>query len=214
MADDCMGCPTCKEYGFFAPQLLCCTESFQCAHCLTKWRMPGQKGTGLGAWIQGMTEKIYNSNTYSDLYKVLFAQMCPSCKVMIVRSEGCKFMECGNCRYQFCWLCLSEFYTEFHYYYSMCPLRIIPIYGAVTLCSILLLIKLCYSFQIVCTISLTIAFLSLSQFLTFGIAVLAMTAFIKFVKYIKSRSKMELQAFLFLLGGLALASAIPVMLSR
>lgn len=70
--------------------------------------------------------------------------MCPSCKVMIVRSEGCKFMECAKCQYQFCWLCLSEFYTEYHYYESLCPLRIIPIWGALVLTSLLISIKLYY----------------------------------------------------------------------
>ena len=91
-------------------------------------------------------DKIYNNNTYSDLYKVLFAQMCPSCKVMIVRSEGCKFMECGKCKFQFCWLCLSEFYTEYHYYYSLCPLRIVPIYGVVAFCLFFFALKMAYSF--------------------------------------------------------------------
>lgn len=70
--------------------------------------------------------------------------MCPSCKVMIIRSEGCKFMECGKCKFQFCWLCLSEFYTEYHYYYSMCPMRIVPIYATVALCSLFLFIRICY----------------------------------------------------------------------
>lgn len=92
---------------------------------------------------------IYNNNTYSDLYKVLYAQMCPSCMVMIERSEGCKFMECAKCKYQFCWLCLSEFYTEYHYYESMCPMRIVPIYGTVTLCCLLLFIKSAYSIEII-----------------------------------------------------------------
>jgi hypothetical protein len=98
-SEDYMCCPNkeCKGYGFFGQE--CCTESYECAHCSTKWRMPGQRGGGFFEWISGLSEKVYNSNTYSDLYKVLFAQMCPSCKVMIVRSEGCKFMECGKCRY-------------------------------------------------------------------------------------------------------------------
>lgn len=91
-------------------------------------------------------DKVFNNNTYSDLYKVLFTQMCPSCKIMIVRGEGCKFMECANCKFQFCWLCLSEFYTEFHYYYSLCPFRVVPIYGLVILSTVFLAVKLCYAF--------------------------------------------------------------------
>ena len=112
-----------------------CTDDLECIDCGAKWRMCGQrtKTNALTYFANLIMEKIYNNNTYSDLYKVLFAQQCPSCKVMIVRSEGCKFMECGKCKFQFCWLCLSEFYTEYHYYYSSCPLRIIPIYGIMAL---------------------------------------------------------------------------------
>lgn len=60
---------------------------------------------------------------------------------------------------------------------------------------------------------MTLAYLSLGQLITFGIAVVATTALIKLGKYLKSRSKLELQALIFLFGALALVSAIPVMLS-
>ena len=125
-----------------------CTDDIECIDCQAKWRICGQrtKTNMLTTLSNLIMEKIYNNNTYSDLYKVLFAQQCPSCHVMIVRSEGCKFMECGKCKYQFCWLCLSEFYTEYHYYYSSCPLRIVPIYGIVTFCLIFLLLKICFAY--------------------------------------------------------------------
>jgi len=74
--------------------------------------------------------------------------MCPSCKVMIVKSEGCKFMECAKCRFQFCWLCLSEFYTEYHYYQSMCPMRVVPIYATLAIGLLFISIKLCYAFPV------------------------------------------------------------------
>ena len=125
-----------------------CTDDLECIDCGAKWRLCGQRSkTGVLSYLaQKLMEKIYNNNTYSDLYKVLFAQQCPSCHVMIVRSEGCKFMECGKCKFQFCWLCLSEFYTEYHYYYSSCPMRIVPIYGVVIFCMMFLLLKICFAF--------------------------------------------------------------------
>ena len=123
---------------------------------------------------------VINSNTYSDLYKVLWAQMCPQCKVMIVRSEGCKFMECGKCKFQFCWLCLSEFYTEYHYYESLCPFRIIPIYGTVVLSLLLFLLKLLYeSDWLAFYLTWIVTQLSV-QIFTFGINVLFLTFLKKF----------------------------------
>ena len=74
--------------------------------------------------------------------------MCPNCKVMIVKTEGCKFMECAKCNFQFCWLCLSEFYTEYHYYQSMCPMRVVPIYGMLLLCSLLLVLKVSFVYEL------------------------------------------------------------------
>ena len=52
---------------------------------------------------------------FTNLYKSFCSEKCPSCNVMIVRTGGCKFMTCSKCNYQFCWYCLDEFYTEYHY---------------------------------------------------------------------------------------------------
>ena len=134
-----------------------------------------------------ISDKLYNNNTYSDLYKILFAQMCPSCKVMIERSEGCKFMECGKCQFQFCWLCLSEFYTEHHYYHSMCPMRIVPIYGVVALCFLFLTIKLGFSFPIFGYYMNYILSLLFVQLIAFGLTILAVTS----VKLLHSAFKMR-----------------------
>ena len=152
-SEEYVSCPNkgCKGIGFMRPEMLCCKDDIECRECGLKWRLPGQRSRGdyLFRYVSSLFSKIYDTNTYSDLYKVLFAQMCPSCKVMIERSEGCKFMECGKCKYQFCWLCLSEFYTEYHYYYSNCPMRIVPIYGTIAIGLLFLLVKICYIFPII-----------------------------------------------------------------
>lgn len=62
---------------------------------------------------------------------------------MIIRTGGCKFMTCTKCKYQFCWYCLDEFYTEYHYHYSDCPFRIVLFYILQTLCLGFLVAKLC-----------------------------------------------------------------------
>ncbi len=141
------------------------------------------KTNALSFFANLIMEKIYNNNTYSDLYKVLFAQQCPSCKVMIVRSEGCKFMECGKCKFQFCWLCLSEFYTEYHYYYSSCPLRIIPIYGIMAFCMIFLILKICFTFPTIGYYIGLLAKMIMIQGIASSMTVMSVAAFRKYRAY-------------------------------
>eukprot|EP00347_Sterkiella_histriomuscorum_P000599 403375228 len=147
--DQYLNCPnsSCGNYGFLED--ICCPSNIECTECQTSWRLKCQPQNKFNLSQLFSWESIYDSNTYSNLYKVIFAQMCPSCKVMIIRSEGCKFMECGKCQFQFCWFCLSEFYTEYHYYESFCPLRIVPIYGLVGILTFFLTIKIYYAFPVI-----------------------------------------------------------------
>jgi hypothetical protein len=80
---------------------------------------------------------------FTNLYKSFCSEKCPNCDVMIVRTGGCKFMTCSKCKYQFCWYCLGEFYTEYHYYYTQdCPYRIIIFYAIQILMLVFLITKL------------------------------------------------------------------------
>lgn len=110
---------------------------------------------------------------------------------MIVRSEGCKFMECGNCKFQFCWLCLSEFYTEYHYYYSSCPLRIVPIYGMVAFCFLFLLIKLLYVSPILSYYLSLVVGIIVPQILSSAITIMSVSAFKKYRQYRSERDIYE-----------------------
>jgi len=58
-------------------------------------------------------------------------------------------MECGKCKFQFCWWCLSDFYTNYHFYESMCPLRIIPIYTMLVMLAGIIQLKMLYTLPLV-----------------------------------------------------------------
>mmetsp|Transcript_15178 Transcript_15178/g.19222 ORF Transcript_15178/g.19222 Transcript_15178/m.19222 type:complete len:100 (+) Transcript_15178:840-1139(+) len=50
-------------------------------------------------------------------------------------------MECTKCKYQFCWHCLDEFYTTYHYEYSNCPFRYCLLHSIEVACALLVLAK-------------------------------------------------------------------------
>ncbi|CDW86540.1 ibr domain containing protein [Stylonychia lemnae] len=178
--DSFINCPNsaCGNYGFLED--VCCPNNIECTNCNAHFKLSCQPHSSFRLSNYLSIEALYNSNTYSDLYKVLFAQMCPSCKVMIVRSEGCKFMECAKCQYQFCWNCLSEFYTEYHYYESMCPLRIVPIYGVVSISLLFLVIKMFYQIDFLNFLVKWIFSAVFSQLIGFGLTVLLIASYRKF----------------------------------
>ena len=44
---------------------------------------------------------------------------CPKCTMYTEKNEGCNHMTCGQCKYQWCWLCERE-YEPRHYYIGKC----------------------------------------------------------------------------------------------
>ena len=80
---------------------------------------------------------------FSNLFKIFTAETCPGCNVSIVRTGGCKYMKCVKCNYEFCWYCLDEFYSAWHYYNTTnCPFRYGFFHGIEAGCAVLLLIKM------------------------------------------------------------------------
>ena len=122
-SEDYTACPNplCDSFGFFTDDHgdtfneSECRESFQCTACDFRWHSPLQlkaKKSYLERVVSFDPSKL---TLYSNLYKIFFSEACPSCKVSIERTGGCKFMECSKCKYQFCWYCLDAFYTEYHF---------------------------------------------------------------------------------------------------
>ena len=48
-------------------------------------------------------------NFANNMRKILIAEPCPSCGVMVQKSGGCKHMVCAKCKFEFCWTCLGSF---------------------------------------------------------------------------------------------------------
>ena len=83
-SEEYISCPNkeCNSFGFIQNDMLCCAENYQCTECNISWRLPGQMKLRtennplmnlFNSLIHSMLDKLYNYNTYSDLYKVLFA---------------------------------------------------------------------------------------------------------------------------------------------
>ncbi|OQR99397.1 hypothetical protein THRCLA_06542 [Thraustotheca clavata] len=49
---------------------------------------------------------------YRSWCKSHHVQSCPQCNALIEKNDGCKHMTCGQCRYQFCWLCRGDWPTH------------------------------------------------------------------------------------------------------
>lgn len=125
--------PECNSFGFYKDQFgdeyheVACGEAFECPTCEFKWYTQAQLHAKLSfislAYLK--TFDFRKLTLFSNAYKIFCAEVCPGCKVSIVRDGGCKFMECAKCKFQFCWYCLDDFYTEYHYSPTNvnCPFR-------------------------------------------------------------------------------------------
>jgi hypothetical protein len=156
-----------------------CGEAFECPTCESKWHTQAQLHAKLSffslAYLQ--TLDFRKLTLFSNAYKLFNAEMCPGCKVSIVRTGGCKFMECAKCKYQFCWYCLDEFYTEYHYNTTDCPFRYCLLHSVEVAGIILLLVKLLVISPSV--LNLFMLFLSILKACLVLVAFLAQIYFIK-----------------------------------
>jgi hypothetical protein len=148
---DFIPCPNadCVSFGFYRDQFgdeyheVTCGAPFECPSCELKWHTQAQLHAKLSffslAYLK--TLDLRKLTLGSNLYKIFCSEVCPGCKVSIVRTGGCPFMECAKCKFQFCWYCLDQFYTEYHYNLTNCPFRYGLLHGIEAFGVILLFIK-------------------------------------------------------------------------
>ena len=150
--------PDCSSFSFFADEVdgddyneVVCRQPFECPSCNFQWRTKAQLDAQTPilsiANLQRWDWRKFNLFGY--LYKLCFSEVCPSCHINIIRTEGCKFMECSKCKYQFCWYCLDEFYTTYHYEYTNCPFRYCFLHSIEVACGILIFTKAVLVFETV-----------------------------------------------------------------
>ncbi len=88
----------------------------------------------------------FNSSHFTYLRNLLFEEPCPKCGVMIQKNGGCEHMNCGRCKYEFCWLCLGPFFGYQHTEYQrMCPYRYIAVVGVMFALLLIAISKIGYA---------------------------------------------------------------------
>ncbi|XP_051900444.1 E3 ubiquitin-protein ligase RNF144A-like [Pristis pectinata] len=101
----CMECPLCSETR---------GETFQfCWACLSKWKGASPQAGSctdeschIVALLQGCA---LISNRALTVHGCPSIRACPSCRVLLAHSGGCKYVTCKNCSNHFCYRCLDSF---------------------------------------------------------------------------------------------------------
>eukprot|EP00347_Sterkiella_histriomuscorum_P020521 403337484 len=68
-------------------------------------------------WHQGKSCAKYQSDLYKGWVFKMDAHVCPNCKVPIEKNEGCNYMHCTKCEYNWCWVC-GEKLTDYQHYFT------------------------------------------------------------------------------------------------
>eukprot|EP00002_Diphylleia_rotans_P019162 TRINITY_DN3708_c0_g1_i4.p1 TRINITY_DN3708_c0_g1~~TRINITY_DN3708_c0_g1_i4.p1 ORF type:complete len:555 (+),score=105.56 TRINITY_DN3708_c0_g1_i4:53-1717(+) len=58
--------------------------------------------------IKQWKEKESSQDTSLNWIKA-HTKECPRCKWPILKNDGCNHMTCGQCRYEFCWICMKDY---------------------------------------------------------------------------------------------------------
>lgn len=75
-----------------------------------------------------LEEFVGVSEVYEDVVNCFWLlinfKFCVNCKFLIQKNEGCNYMQCVKCKYDFCWICFEEWkkYSFFigGYYRCIC----------------------------------------------------------------------------------------------
>lgn len=50
----------------------------------------------------------FKSESENTKWIIANTKMCPRCKRPIEKSTGCNHMTCGQCKHEFCWMCMGD----------------------------------------------------------------------------------------------------------
>ena len=78
-----------------------------CFVCLKKWHK-GKK----------CKEEVLDKNL-KKLKNEINSKRCPNCGIFLIKYDGCNHITCSNCKYEFCWICMSKYSRE-HFKTSGC----------------------------------------------------------------------------------------------
>ena len=83
--------------------------------CRTRWNDPLQP-KDCRMTISQLNEVVIERFQLfaNNLRKLLMAEPCPKCGVMINKTGGCVHIMCTKCKHEFCWLCLGDYYGYAH----------------------------------------------------------------------------------------------------
>ncbi|KAL4443160.1 hypothetical protein ABPG74_002227 [Tetrahymena malaccensis] len=90
-----------------------CTKGYFCSSCKEDAHLPCSCSM-LKTWMELIQGK--NSDSLNTLWLQLNTKPCPRCKVLIEKNQGCMHMNCKNCNFHFCWLCLGEYVNHDDFY--------------------------------------------------------------------------------------------------
>ena len=63
--------------------------------------------------------QISYEHIVNNLWKILVAEPCPSCGILVQKNGGCQHMRCARCLYEFCWTCLGQSFLVYSSLYSV-----------------------------------------------------------------------------------------------
>jgi hypothetical protein len=109
-------CPNCP-YGFFLDESSCSHNTspystLTCPQCKYHWCRKCQAlihsnlNCDEAFCLLSKEEQEYRN------WKTINTKPCPVCKTAIEKNNGCNHMSCTQCKYEFCWLCLSKYNPE------------------------------------------------------------------------------------------------------
>jgi hypothetical protein len=124
-SDDFIWCISCTS-GFFtinnnkASSGSCASHS--CPDCRHTWCALCNSVAHSGLTCEEAMIKWSIEDKENESWKLLNTKKCPSCKVHIQKSSGCSHINCKQCKYEFCWICMNKYQPGKHTYdINTCP---------------------------------------------------------------------------------------------